>query len=88
MGASSPLIAAVATPKYGRVVVEGSDGKAYGADLTSFSQVYCFPATWEQWQQVSADADGRALVWSTRFEVHMDQVQALADSIEPARSSA
>lgn len=88
MDHATPLIASVRTPEYGRVVIEASDGKAYSADLSSFKAVYCFPTTWEAWQKVAPDADGRALVWTSRFEVHVDQVLGLADSVAPSRSSA
>lgn len=88
MDSPTPLIAAVSTPEYGRVMIEASDGKAYSANLTSFASVHCFPQTWEEWKQVAPDTDGRALVWTSRFEVHVDQVVGLADSVEPARSSA
>ena len=83
MGGSTPLIVAVSTPAYGRVVIDTSDGHRYHADLAPvFSAVYCFPKTPESWASVSPDASGLSLVWSTRFEVHVDQVLALADQVE------
>ena len=88
MDSAPALIAAVSTPEYGRVVVEASDGRSYSANLTTFSRVYCFPKTEEEWRRVAPDADGRALIWTTRFEVHVDQVLALADSVETRRNSA
>lgn len=88
MGATAPLIARVETPSYGRVVIEGSDGKRYHADLSSLSKVYCYPKTDEAWQEVSIDAYGLSLVWTSRFEVHVDQVIGLADRVEPVRRSA
>lgn len=83
MGQSAPLIVSASAPAYGRVVVDASDGCRYHADLAPvFSTVYCFPRTPEAWASVSPDASGLSLVWSNRFEVHVDQVLALADRVE------
>jgi hypothetical protein len=87
MGTSSPLIRSVATPAYMRVSIEASDGNRYEADLSSFSTVYCFPRTAEEWSRVSLDSYGLSLVWASRFEVHVDQVVGLADHVEPAAAS-
>jgi hypothetical protein len=88
MDTPTPLIVSVITPAYGRVVVEASDGMLYHADLTPLSQVYCFPSTKEAWDLVAPDSAGLALVWTTRFEVHIDQIQGLADRIEARRETA
>jgi hypothetical protein len=88
MGATAPLIARVETPEYGRVVIEASDGKRYYADLSSFSPVFCYPKSREDWQAVSIDGWGLALVWTSRFEVHVDQIIALADRVDAALQSA
>ena len=56
MGATPALIVTVSTPSFGHVVVEASDGHRYHADLSSFSSVYCFPKTMEEWSQVAPDA--------------------------------
>jgi hypothetical protein len=45
--------------------------------------VYCYPKTEEEWRQVAIDSYGLGLVWTTRFEVHVDQVIGLADRREP-----
>ena len=88
MGAPTPLIVSVATPSYGRVVVEASDGKRYSADLSCFSKVYCFPQGAENWSAVAPDTAGLSLVWTSRFEVHIDQVIGLADQGDTSRKSA
>ena len=49
-----------------------------------FQAVTCFPATEDAWRQVSIDSYGLALVWTNRFEVHVDQVIGLADHVEKA----
>lgn len=87
MDPSTPLILSVSTPEYGRVRIETSDGCSYEANLQALEQVYCFPRTADEWQRVGVDADGRALVWTTRFEVHADQVIGLADSVTKRRSA-
>jgi hypothetical protein len=86
---STPLIVSVSTPAYGRVVVDTSDGRRHHVDLaTVFSAVHCYPKDETAWAAVSPDAAGLALVWISRFEVHVDQVTALADRVEPARRTA
>lgn len=89
MGGSTPLIVSVSTPAYGRIVVVTSDGRRYHADLApAFSTVHCYPKTAEAWAAVSPDAAGLSLIWSSRFEVHVDQVLALADQVEPSLRTA
>jgi hypothetical protein len=82
MGVTASVIRSVATPGYGRVVMETSDGRAFAADLSSFAAVTCFPRTLDEWNVVAPDADGFALVWKSGFEVHLDQVIGLADHVE------
>ncbi len=77
MGTPTPLIRSVATPAYMRVSIEASDGNRYDADLSSFSAVYCFPRSAEEWTRVSIDSYGLGLVWASRFEVHVDQIIGL-----------
>jgi len=84
MGTPTPVILSVKTPTYSEVVIEASDGKRYFADLAPFKQVYCFPKTLEAWQQVAVDSQGLGLVWTSRFEVHVDQILGLASREEPA----
>jgi len=88
MGGTTPLILGVSTPAYGRVSMDASDGRCYHADLSTFARVHCYPKTEEEWVRVTPDAAGLALVWSSRFEVHADQVIALADRVEPSRRTA
>jgi hypothetical protein len=88
MGATTPVILKVETPAHGRVVIDASDGSRYEADLGSFSSVYCYPKTREAWDEVTPDSSGYALVWTSRFEVHVDQVIALASHAEPIQRTA
>jgi hypothetical protein len=88
MGASAAVILNVMTPEYGRVVIEASDGIRYHADLSSLARVYCYPQNNAEWDRVGIDAYGLALLWESRFEVHVDQVVALADRCEPVQRTA
>ena len=88
MGRATPVIRAVATPAYGRVVIEGNDGKRYSADLSLFRTVRCYPPDADAWARVSIDSYGLALVWACRFEVHADQVIGLADKVENVEAAA
>jgi hypothetical protein len=76
------VILRVVAPEPGRVVVETSDGRSYHANLSSFSRVYCYPASAEAWSAVTVDAEGLGLIWTSRFEVHVDQIIGLADRVE------
>ena len=82
MDSPSPVITKISTPSFKKVVIEASDGNRYYSDLTSFSKVYCFPKTESDWKQVSVDSYGLGLVWTSRFEVHVDQVIGLAAKVE------
>ena len=88
MGTSNPLIISVSTPEYKKVIVEASDGIRYYSDLSALSPVYCFPKTKGVWDKVSPDSQGLALIWTTRFEVHIDQVIGLAYKSEKIPRSA
>ena len=88
MGAATTVILKVETPDYGKVTIEASDGLKYFADLRSFSKVYCYPKTRELWSQLSIDSYGRALIWTTRFEAHIDQIIGLAFKTEKVQKSA
>ena len=76
------MIVAVMPLERPRLAVDTSDGQRHYADLSSFSRVYCFPPDQESWEQVSIDSHGLDLVWSSRFEVHADQVLGLSDRHE------
>jgi hypothetical protein len=82
MGHPTPLIRSVTTPAYRQVSIEASDGNRYTADLSSFAGVYCFPRDPNEWSKVSVDSHGLALVWTCRFEVHIDQIIGLATRVE------
>jgi hypothetical protein len=52
--------------------------------LSSFEQVHCYPGTMDEWQRVAIGSYGLAVVWTSRFEVHVDQVIGLADNKDAA----
>ena len=88
MGTPNPVIINVLTPDYQKIVVEASNGLRYFSDLSKLSAVYCFPKNKTEWDLVSADSYGTALIWTSRFEVHMDQVIGLAYKTEKIAQSA
>jgi hypothetical protein len=88
MGSPNPVVVKVSTPEYKKVVVEASDGFRYYADLSSLSGVYCFPKNKSEWDLVSADSFGTALIWTSRFEAHMDQIIGLTYKTEKNAQSA
>ena len=88
MGSPNPVAVKVFTPEFEKVIVEASDGFRYYADLSSLSKVYCFPKNKAEWDQVSPDSFGTALIWTSRFEAHMDQIIGLAYKTEKIPQSA
>lgn len=88
MGTTTPLVVRVMTPEYKKIIVETSNGMRYFSDLTTLEKVYCFPKDKQEWDKVSADSFGSALVWASRFEVHIDQIIGLAYKTESIAKSA
>ncbi len=88
MGSTTPVILNISAPRLGLVVIEASDGNRYYSDLSSLKAVYCYPKTNDEWKKVNIDSYGLGLMWSTRFEVHVDQVIALATKVEPIKKAA
>ena len=74
----TPVIRKVTIPSFAKLVIETSDDFRYESDLTSMSSVYCFPKNEAEWKKCSIDSYGLAIIWSSRFEVHVDQVIGLA----------
>ena len=85
---TTPVIIKIETSDYKKVVIEASDGFRYYSDLSALSMVYCFPKTKEKWSQVTIDSYGRALIWTSRFEAHIDQIMGLAFKKEKIQQSA
>lgn len=78
MDQPNPIILNVSALDLPNLIIEASDGMKYYVDLSSMSSVYCFPKNNNDWKSVNIDSYGLALTWSTRFEVHIDQLIALA----------
>ena len=55
--------------------------------LSLLKNVYCYPKTNEEWKKINIDSYGLGLMWSSRFEVHVDQVIALASKVEPIKKA-
>ncbi len=88
MGTTNPLVINIATPEYNKIIVEASNGNRYHSDLSALSSVYCYPKDKKSWDQVSPDSFGTAIIWTSRFEVHMDQIIGLAYKTEKIAQSA
>ena len=78
MGNTTPVVTKINTPSYQKLVIETADGYRYESDLSSLSKVYCFPKNAADWKRCSIDTYGLGIIWSSRFEVHVDQVIGLA----------
>lgn len=87
MDQTTSVILSVEAPRYKEVVIQASDGYKYTSDLSRFASVYCFPKDQQEWEKVFIDSEGRSLIWSSRFEVHIDQILANVVSKEVTTSS-
>ncbi len=65
-----------------QVEITATDGKVYIADLKDYSKVKCFPTSQEEWVKFGITTYGFNLTWSSRFEVHIDQLIDAAISSE------
>ena len=82
MGYTAPVVTKLSIPAYKKIIIETSDNHRYESDLSSLSGVYCFPKTEADWKKCSLDSYGLGIIWSSRFEVHVDQVIGLATKEE------
>ena len=85
MDKANPLILNVKPLTLPKLIIETNDGYYHTSDLSEFKNVFCFPKTQKEWETVSPDADGIALIWSTRFEVHVDQIIPNSEKVEPIK---
>lgn len=67
--------------EYKKIKITLNDGTIVFSNLEDFEDVYCFPKQ-ADWNNVSIDSYGRGLIWSTRFEVHIDQIIDASYSVE------
>ena len=82
MAYPTPMIKKISTPSYKIMIIETSDDHRYESDMSSLSAVYCFPKDEAEWKKCSVDSYGLGIIWSSRFEVHVDQVIGLATKSE------
>ena len=73
MDSTNKIIRDIEIVEYKKIKIILTDGTIYFSDLSDFSDVYCFP-TKEKWKEVSIDSYSRGLIWSSRFEVHIEQL--------------
>lgn len=81
MDCSNKIIRSIEAIEYKKIKVIFSDGTMVFSDLSDFSDVYCFPVK-NDWKNCSIDSYGRGIIWSSRFEVHIDQVVDNSYSVE------
>lgn len=63
---------------YNNITIELSDGSIYSANLSKFSDVYCYPKNLHDWKNATIGECGADIEWSSGFAVHLDQVATLA----------
>jgi|SaaInlStandDraft_4_1057021.scaffolds.fasta_scaffold122463_1 hypothetical protein len=74
MDQSNIVIQSAKALKKPQVEVTATDGKIYIVDLNDYSKVKCFPTSQSEWEKVGISTYGFNLTWSSRFEVHVDQL--------------
>ena len=85
MDSTNKIIKFVEVLKYKKIKITLSDGAVVFSNLEEFEDVYCFPKELD-WKNVSIDSYGRGLIWSTRFEVHIDQILDSSYALEKENS--
>jgi hypothetical protein len=82
MDQSNIVIQSVKALKKPQVEITATNGKVYISDLKDYIKVKCFPTSQEEWEKVGITTYGFNLTWSSRFEVHIDQLIDAAISSE------
>lgn len=82
MDQSNIVIQSVKALKKPQIEFTATDGKVYIADLKDYSSIKCFPTSQKEWENVGITTYGFNLTWSSRFEVHVDQLIDAAISSE------
>jgi hypothetical protein len=81
MDSANKIIKYFEVLEYKKIKIVLNDGTVIFSDLSELDDVYCFPAE-KDWNKISIDNYGRGLIWSTRFEVHIDQIIDSSYSVE------
>lgn len=74
MDKSNIVIQSVKALTLPQVEIQATNGKVYISDLKEYSAVKCFPKSQVEWEKVGITTHGFNLTWSSRFEVHVDQL--------------
>ena len=83
MGVATPVILNIEVPEYQKIIIECSDGRRYYSNLAPMGKVFCFPVSLKEWKNVAVDSYGLGLIWTSRFEMHVDQIIEFAEKVEP-----
>jgi hypothetical protein len=81
MDSSNQVIKTIEPIEYKKIKVILSSSTVVFTDLSDFSDVYCFPPE-RNWKECWVDSYGKGVIWSTRFEVHLDQILDYSYSME------
>lgn len=89
MDSASTIILKVEPDGYKKLIVDTNGSERHFVDFsgTDLEKVYCFPKSEDEWEKVSVDGYGRGLIWSCRFEAHIDQVLLFSKRKEDTSSS-
>jgi hypothetical protein len=60
-------------PGYPLVKIWTNDNQTYLSDLSSFSDIYCFPKNYTEWSQGFLE-ERNSMTWPTGFDVHINQI--------------
>lgn len=66
--------------EYNFVKIILTDDSQYTANLSSdFSKLFCYPKNLEEWKNAHINDGAFAIEWSSGFDIHFDQIVAIAD---------
>lgn len=63
---------------YNEITIELSNNTIYSADLSSFSDIYCYPKNLQEWKNANIGECNADIEWHSGFAVHLDQIATLA----------
>ena len=60
------------------ICIRLTDDSEYTADISSFSDIYCYPTDEQEWNQAHIGECAIDIEWPSGFGIHLDQIAGLA----------
>ncbi len=71
----------ISISEYNVVTIFLTNNSKFTANLSSdFSKLFCYPKNLIEWKSVRINEGAFALEWDSGFDIHFDQIIAIADN--------